>query len=356
MATFEIKPVIRKVKKTRKSNPGSAGVTLAVLAAVGLIGVAGTVYYVRKRQAARYAEEFLSLEQATLDQLQELEDATAVVSKQKAETTPVVVPQPATPSKPAAPAVLPKVLPKAIPVTDPSALPYPKLSSLTFPSAPLTEVPRSSDYPSNVETRRGMIGPFIEAASVVNGFSPGFLTFAWAASKRESTWNLFASNQSASEAKAALKAYERVLTMKGAPMAGPQSHYAWGSGGWFGLLPASMMGKDPFRAVDPFPHLFEPGMHMAIYSAFIRRVISSVGSKIGEENVTWLKVRRAMRALSAAGIPDDQPDPYGTKDRLVADVQSVGGNVDWIYQRAAAANSVDLSTLATQIRKRVQGA
>lgn len=119
-------------------------------------------------------------------------------------------------------------------------------------------------------------------------------------------------NRTPSEARAAKRAWEQVRgqgKIPGMLAAWPQSDWDWGSGGWFGLLPA--YGLQAFngdeqtngRPLGPYD-VFDPRRSTVMMLAFIDRLMGNRFGNIdaGERNAYALK--RGMAAGSLVAKPD----------------------------------------------------
>lgn len=128
------------------------------------------------------------------------------------------------------------------------------------------------------------------------GAPEGFAKFAEAAAWTESRWDNCAINDSPSEAAAALRLFE------GAQSRGwfqettyDAEKFGFGSGGWFGLMPATGLiaggSRGPFVNADP-RIVTNPVESVVMVADFCVRIFRKYQAK------DWLAVRRAMAALS----------------------------------------------------------
>lgn len=119
----------------------------------------------------------------------------------------------------------------------------------------------------------------------------------------ESRWSSGAANRSASEAAAAGRAYDRHADFF-RDRCGPRSGYAWGSGGWFGLLPANPLWilRNSGLACWPGSYVFDPVASIVAALAFGRQLQGWSGF---QTNPTVINLRIGWGNPSAMGEPHD---------------------------------------------------
>ncbi len=122
---------------------------------------------------------------------------------------------------------------------------------------------------------------------------PGFAAFALAVATSESRGNNQASNTSESEAGYACKLYWANADTRFANNPHPASKFCFGSGGWFGFMPATALSGKPFRNVDPYL-VFDPAASVAFLADFVRRVVNGYWAKLPASCRNWLTIRRFM--------------------------------------------------------------
>jgi len=190
------------------------------------------------------------------------------------------------------------------------------------------------------------------------GALPGFATFAAGAAKTESGGNNLGglgvsqgvlpgnvslhtgSNLAQKEADAACTLYNGARG-RGYYADNPYDSRYWcfGSGGWFGLLPATGLSaggtKGPFQKASPFL-VFDPIESVVMIADFAKRVIKSKAFRdlpYGEQN--WLAVRRGMAASTL--VPDyDESTPRSVKvrERFHDALVDIGADPDFMWTRA----------------------
>ena len=130
-------------------------------------------------------------------------------------------------------------------------------------------------------------------AGLPDAWGDFFALVAW----RESKGNSQSVNDSTSEAEAAARAYDRNRD-RYAGCGHPASAYTFGSGGWFGMLPANALAQlgDAHRCLPP-SSVFDPRASMAMAVGFARGLMRW---KAYERMPTWLNLR-AMWGWPAKG-------------------------------------------------------
>lgn len=187
-----------------------------------------------------------------------------------------------------------------------------------------------------VPTVKGMhkVEPYLiqaaESAKIGNGFVP----FSLAVSKREAGFNNKAVNDSPGEAAAACKLYRRNADgiYKDNPYG--EAGFCWGSGGWYGFLPATGMEPKVFRNLDPRIYLFEPAASTAMFADYVRDIIVNFFPKLPPEHRNWLSIRRSMASLATMYDYEEKGErSKASKARLKKDLAAVGYDPDWMYQK-----------------------
>lgn len=157
---------------------------------------------------------------------------------------------------------------------------------------------------------------------------------------RESKGNAQARNDDANEAEAAAQAYERNRE-RFAGCGYPASTYTFGSGGWFGMLPANALAQlgDDHRCLPP-SSVFEPRVAIAMAVGFARGLM---GWRRYQQVPTWLNLRAMW------GWPAKGGDPaYLAKARptFQEDARDVGLPASWLDGRPPPLSSTASEVLA----------
>lgn len=191
---------------------------------------------------------------------------------------------------------------------------------------------------TTVPTVKGMskVRPYLEQASKSAHISNGFVPFSLAVTKRESGFNSSAVNDSPGEAAAACRLYRR--NAEGIYKDNPygEAGFCWGSGGWYGFLPATGMEPKAFRNRDPRVYLFDPAASTAMFADYVRDIVVNFFPKLPPKHRNWLSIRRSMASL--ATMYDYEEEGQRSKDskaRLKTDLKAVGYDSDWMYQQPA---------------------
>ncbi len=145
--------------------------------------------------------------------------------------------------------------------------------------------------------------------------------------RRESKGFENAVNDSASEAEAAATAFERNRA-RYAGCGYPDGAYTFGSGGWFGILPANGLAQlgEGFACLDP-ASVFEPRVAMAMAVGFARGLM---GWKKFQRVPTWLNLR-AMWGWPAKG--GDPQRLVAVRRKFTQDAADVGLPASWLDQQ-----------------------
>ncbi|MEX1362290.1 MAG: hypothetical protein AB1Z98_04145 [Nannocystaceae bacterium] len=141
---------------------------------------------------------------------------------------------------------------------------------------------------------------------------------------RESKGNPQARNDDDSEAEAAAEAYERNRE-RYAGCGHPASAYTFGSGGWFGMLPANALAQlgDAHRCLPP-SSVFEPRVAVAMAVGFARGLM---GWQRYQRVPTWLNLR-AMWGWPAKG--GDPAYLAKVRTKFEQDARDVGLPASWL--------------------------
>lgn len=165
----------------------------------------------------------------------------------------------------------------------------------------------------------------IRDAAARLGVSQDWGTFLAAVAHHESRWNIDAANRSSSEAAAARALYEAPQNAWLRDCGNPAEWYSWGSGGWYGMLPASAMrafSGTPLACEDPRRVLADPLLSTAAALGYAQRLM---GWK------AWRRSDKSWRALNrgwAAPGKMDQP-LEGTDKRWERALRALGVPSSW---------------------------
>lgn len=183
---------------------------------------------------------------------------------------------------------------------------------------------------------KSKIVPYLDAAEKASGIE-GLAAFGLATAKRESGLSLAAENRSEGESKAARKAWLRNREKFAGSPFDDDEHFAWGSGGWFGLLPGNAFAGDVFNMMDPIVAIHDPAITTAAWSAFVQRVIARHLPRLPPEHRNWLSIRRAMASLVTMYDFEEKNDrARAVKERLAKDLRAVGLDPDLMYVKPSA--------------------
>lgn len=149
---------------------------------------------------------------------------------------------------------------------------------------PMTKRPKTRKRTTRVG--RGVLTAL--AARAEPWVAPGFAAFAEAVARGESGFNNEAVNPA--DAPYACKLWEnnRAKRYKNNPFG--ERWWCWGSGGWFGFLPATALAAPGFHDSSPML-VFSPEASIALLADFVRRIPLS---DLPPEHRNWLAVRRFM--------------------------------------------------------------
>jgi hypothetical protein len=147
---------------------------------------------------------------------------------------------------------------------------------------------------------RNALAAMLAAAPGLDQTQRDFLIFV---AYGESRWSSGAANKSASEARAAGVAYDRHADFFKAECPEPRVGYVWGSGGWFGMLPANgvwlLRNSLPCW---PGSYVFDPAASITAAIAFARALQGWEGFKA---NPTVANLRIGWGNPSAMSKPHD---------------------------------------------------
>jgi len=194
---------------------------------------------------------------------------------------------------------------------------------------------RGNGEPPSVDAVRGLA----REAGLAEEWADFFAFVAW----RESKGNPAARNSSETEAEKAAESYDRNVHRLG-ECGHPRSAYVFGSGGWFGFLPAvglTQLGPE-YRCLPP-SSVFEPRVAVAMAVGFARGLMRW---KRFQEVPTWLNLRLMW------GSPSDGGDAEAlrlARDKYEADSQDVGLDPEWLDEEPPP-----LPTTAAEILARLQ--
>jgi hypothetical protein len=203
------------------------------------------------------------------------------------------------------------------------------------PSIQPTRPKFGSPCASNGESDPGKIRRL--ASLVEKSGIDGFATFAVAAAYTESRWKNLSANCVPSEAKAACKLFA------GAKSRGyyggnafPRERWCFGSGGWFGLLPATGLAaggaKGPFAHADPFL-VFDPASSVVMLADFVVRLVRRYGAQ------NWLAVRRGMASVNLIGdINETKPRSKDVRARFADALKKSGVDPASMYEKPVVDN------------------
>jgi hypothetical protein len=202
----------------------------------------------------------------------------------------------------------------------------PVLKGATPSEGPIT--PGKGTSSSAQATRIRRLGNAVEAA----GTLPGFATFAVAAAFTESIWSSTAHNTSPSEVDSSCRLYHGALK-RGFYAANPNPESEWciGSGGWFGLMPATGLAaggpKGPFARDSP-RLIFDPIPSVVMLADFVRRLVKNYGAD------SWLAVRRGM---ASPGLVKDGGETHkrslGVRSRFEKALRKSGADPSFMFKK-----------------------
>lgn len=178
------------------------------------------------------------------------------------------------------------------------------------------------------ETVEGWLRKTADAAN----YDEDFVAFGMATAKRESGFHLTAKNDSAKEAEAACNLYHGSEDLYGS---GRDAEFCWGSGSWFGGMPATYMKPSIFRHRDPRVVMFTAPGISTMFADFVSRIVKGYFPKLPPSARNWLSIRRAMASL---GVMYDHEEKNksgrakAVRERLENDLIAVGADPDLMWR------------------------
>lgn len=185
----------------------------------------------------------------------------------------------------------------------------------------------ASTYPTGKPSVGGR-GALEETLGLL-GTPDGWRTFLTAVAYRESRFSLAAENTTSGEAAAAARAY-RYSRERGrlASSPWPASAYSWGSGGWYGMLPAYAMaawhGTD-LENLDPRAAVHDPIVASIMALEYARRI-----QGWATFDGTWLGLRVGWSNPSLMGNPEFVAK---VRARFASDLEALGIAPSWMNRR-----------------------
>jgi peptidoglycan hydrolase-like protein with peptidoglycan-binding domain len=186
----------------------------------------------------------------------------------------------------------------------------------------------------------------VEATGTLRGFN----SFALATAYTESRWSLSAHNDKPSEVSASCRLY-RGSAGRGffAQNRHPESHWCIGSGGWFGLMPATGLAaggtKGPFARSDP-RLIFDPAASVVMLADLVRRLVQNYGAD------SWLAVRRGM---ASPGLVADRAEANKrsrhVRDRFEEALRVASVPVSFMNERPDLSNFSGAGALLPRVRE-----
>ena len=167
-------------------------------------------------------------------------------------------------------------------------------------------------------------------------------TFLAAVAHRESRFDNLAENTSTTEAAAARRAFDRQRDrgrFSSSPW--PDSAYTFGSGGWYGLLPANALeafsGTD-LENMDPREAIHDPITSTIMALAYARRLFGWAAF-----DGTWLGLRVGWANPSKMGDPDFVAEVRG---RFRKDLEAIGASPSFMDREVSSVGGLpDSETL-----------
>jgi hypothetical protein len=161
--------------------------------------------------------------------------------------------------------------------------------------------------------------------------------FGIAAAEQESKFYSTAKNTSESEATAACNLYEGALErgwFEQNPWRNEPERWCWGSGGWFGWLPATALSKKGLENLDPMSVL-DPIDGVAYLAAFVEALVTGDFNKLPADQRNWLSIRRAMASLTTMFDWEEQGEKgtaAAVRERFAESLAKTGVNPDFMYE------------------------
>lgn len=173
-----------------------------------------------------------------------------------------------------------------------------------------------------------------EAAKIVEQATqmPGFAKFAESVAVRESNFKSTAINDSASEAAAAGRLYHKNSSRYGQSGYAP-AYYTFGSGGWYGFLPAVALASPEWNHEDP-RLIFTPIGSTMLLASFVQRVARNHFGNIPPAYRTWLTIRRFMSSNRRGyDWAENLPETLQKRVRYAEDLARVGLPSSFMHQK-----------------------
>jgi hypothetical protein len=176
------------------------------------------------------------------------------------------------------------------------------------------------------------VAHYLAAAEDASGIE-GLTTFGLAVSLRESGWNNLAVNDSPREAAEACEAWERQRTRKlrDSPY-NSEKFFCWGTGGWFGAMPAYDLARNPFENLNPLWAVHDPATSTAMFVARIVSVVRKHFPSLPKDHRNWLSVRRSQASLrTMRDFLETKERAKLTRQRLESDLETIGVDPGFMY-------------------------
>jgi len=193
---------------------------------------------------------------------------------------------------------------------------------------PSSDVPQLPKLKGRAQAERYLIEA--EKVSKIDGIA----TFGLAASKRESGWNNMAVNNSEKEAAAACRAYDyqKTRAIEDSPYNDPE-YFCWGTGGWFGQMPAYAVARKPFTDLNPIWAVHDPATSTAMFVASKESLIRRFFPKIPPEHRNWLAVRRSMASLKTFYDYEEEGErAKAVRKRFAENLKQIGVDPSFMYE------------------------
>ncbi len=161
---------------------------------------------------------------------------------------------------------------------------------------------------------------------------PGFAAFALAVATSESRGKNTAANTSESEARYACKLYEANADTRYKDNPHSAERWCFGSGGWFGFMPATALSGKAFRHMDPYM-VFDPAASVAFLADYVRRVVNGYWKKLPPSCRNWLTIRRFM-ASNKVGLDCDETNydrSFRVREKLGTNLMERGLPANMMY-------------------------
>lgn len=211
-------------------------------------------------------------------------------------------------------------------------------SQKEFKRNQLAKKKRSSELPNPPIQLDGKkyVQQYLVKAEEVSKIQGGLATFGLAASLRESAWNNLAANKTPKEARAACKAweYQKNKELKRSPFVSEPEYWCWGTGGWFGGMPAYMLARDPFQNLNPILAVHDPATSTAMFVGTIHRLVKDYFPNLPPEHRNWLSIRRSMASLATMyDYNETRERARDVRERLAENLEDIGVDPDFMYQK-----------------------